>query len=166
MGKTVFTKDRATKTLKMERVFDAPRERVWRAFTTDEINKWWGPRGWETTSKHMDFRPGGYWHYCMKCVDPNQGEWYGKESWGKAVYGEIDEPNKFTYTDYFSDPDGNVAEGMPATTITMEFIDEGGKTRVISSTVFDSEEDFDKVISMGVEQGAGETWDRLAEYLQ
>jgi len=166
MGETQFTKDRAAKTLKMERVFDAPRERVWRAFTTDEINKWWGPRGWQTTSPHMEFKPGGYWHYGMKCVDESQGEWFGQESWGKAVYREIDEPNKFVYTDYFVDADGNINEDMPAMTITMEFIEEDGKTRVVSSSVFATEEDFDKVVATGVEQGAGETWDRLAEYLQ
>jgi uncharacterized protein YndB with AHSA1/START domain len=165
MGKTEITKDRATRTLKMERVFDAPRERVWKAFTTDEINKWWGPRGWETTSKHMDFTPGGYWHYGMKCVDESQGEWFGQSSWGKAVYKEVDEPNKFVYEDHFVDEDGNEAKGMPVMTITMEFIEEDGKTRVISNGEFESEEDYDKVIGMGVEQGAAETWDRLAEYL-
>lgn len=169
MAETKFTKDRATKTLKMERVFDAPRDRVWRAFTTDEINKWWGPRGWETTSKHMDFKPGGYWHYCMKCVDEKQDEWFGQESWGKAVYKEIDEPNKFVYEDLFTDAEGNESQektGMPVgMTITMEFFEEDGKTRVVSTTVFKTEEAFDQVIAMGVEQGAGESWDRLAEYL-
>lgn len=165
MGETQFTKDRAAKTLKMERVFDAPRERVWRAFTTDEINKWWGPRGWETTSKHMEFKPGGYWHYVMKCVDESQGEWFGQESWNKAVYNEIDEPNKFVYTDSFVDAEGNVNQEMPSTTIAMEFFDEGGKTRVVSSSTYDSEEALDRVLAMGVEQGASETWDRLAEYL-
>jgi uncharacterized protein YndB with AHSA1/START domain len=166
MGDTTFTKDRAIKTLKMERVFDAPRERVWQAWTTDEINKWWGPRGWETTSKHMDFKQGGYWLYGMKCVDENQGEWFGQESWGKAVYKEIDEPNKFVYEDHFVDAEGNETEGMQVDmTITVEFVEEDGKTRVISSTVFGTEEEYDKVIAMGVEQGAGETWDRLAEYL-
>lgn len=166
MGETKITKDRATKTLKMERTFAAPRERVWRAFTTDEINKWWGPRGWETSSKHMEFKPGGYWLYGMKCVDKNQGEWYGQESWGKSTYVEIDEPNKFVYKDEFADAEGNVNPEMPVMTITLEFFEEDGKTRVVSTGVFENEAGFDKVIAMGVEEGAGETWDRLAEYLQ
>ncbi len=166
MDDTKFTKDRATKSLKMERVFDAPRSRIWQAFTTDEVNQWWGPRGWKTTSKHMDFTPGGYWHYGMKCVDESQGEWFGQESWGKAEYLEIDEPNKFVYKDYFADADGRVNEEMPATTTTMEFIEEAGKTRIISTTVFEDEEGYDKVIAMGVEQGSAETWDRLSEHLQ
>jgi uncharacterized protein YndB with AHSA1/START domain len=166
MGETKVTKGRSTKTFKMERVFDAPRERVWRAWTTDEVNKWWGPRGWESISKHMDFSPGGYWHYGMKCVDESQGEWFGQESWGKAVYEEIDEPNKFVYKDYFADAEGNLSEDMPGSTVTMEFIEEGDKTRVVGTTVFETEEDYDKVIEMGVEQGASETWDRLSELLQ
>ncbi|MGH9856215.1 MAG: SRPBCC domain-containing protein [Acidobacteriota bacterium] len=165
MSETKFTKDKAAKSLIMERVFDAPRERVWQAFTTDEINKWWGPRGWETTSKHMDFKPGGYWHYGMKCVDENQGEWFGQESWGRSVYEEIDEPNKFVYKDYFVDADNNINEEMPVMTITVEFTEQDGKTRVVSTSIFETEEAYDKVVATGVEQGATETWDRLAEYL-
>jgi len=166
MSETKITKDKATKTLKMERTFDVPRERVWRAFTTDEVNKWWGPRGWETTSKHMEFKPGGYWHYGMKCVDEKQGEWFNQESWGKAIYKEIDKPNKFVYEDHFVDAEGNEADGMPVMTITLEFFEENGKTRVVSTGVFDTDEGYDQVIVIGVEKGAAETWDRLAEYLQ
>jgi uncharacterized protein YndB with AHSA1/START domain len=165
MDKTNITKDKTAKTLTLERVFDAPRERVWRAWTTDEINNWWGPRGWETTSKHMDVTPGGYWLYGMKCVDENQSEFFGQESWGKMIYDEIDEPSKIIYTDYFSDESGAVNEGMPSSTTTLEFIEEDGKTRVVSKTVFESEADFDTVIGMGIEQGIAETWDRLAEHV-
>lgn len=166
MNQTKFTKDREAKTLIMERVFDASRDRVWQAWTTEEINEWWGPRGWETSSKHMDFTPGGYWLYGMKCVDEKQGEFFGQESWGKAVYEEVDPQDKFTYRDYFADADGNVNEELPGMKIVNEFFEEDGKTRVVSSTVFETEEGFDKVIEMGVEQGAAETWDRLAEYLK
>jgi uncharacterized protein YndB with AHSA1/START domain len=166
MSETNIAKDRASRTLIMDRTFAAPKERVWRAWTTDEINKWWGPRGWETTTKHQEVKTGGYWHYCMKCVDESQGEWFGQESCGKAVFEEVDEPNKFVYKDYFLDDDGKVKEGMPVMTITMEFIEENGQTRVVSTGVFETEADYDTVMGMGVEQGAAETWDRLAEYLR
>lgn len=165
MEQTNITKDRDNKTFKMERVFDAPLERVWRAWTSDEINQWWGPRGWATTSKHMDVTPGGYWLYCMKCVDKNQGEFFGQESCGKAAYVSVDPPKQFVYKDYFADADGNEQAGMPVMTITMDFTEENGKTRVLSTGVYETVEDFDKVIAMGVEAGATETWDRLAEYL-
>jgi uncharacterized protein YndB with AHSA1/START domain len=164
--KTKVTKDRATKTFIMERVFDASLDRVWKAWTTDEINQWWGPRGWETTTKHMDFTPGGYWLYGMKCVDENQGEWFGQESWGKSIYEEIEAPKKIVYTDYFSDGDGKINEDMPPSTTSLEFFEEDGKTRVVSTSVFTTEEGFDQVIEMGMEEGASQTWDRLADLLK
>lgn len=166
MSETKITKDRAAKSLVMERTFQAPRDRVWRAWTTDEINKWWGPRGWETTTKHQEVTPGGYWHYGMKCVDESQGEWFGQESWGKAAFEAVEEPTKIVYKDYFVDAEGNENNDMPVMTNTIEFIEEDGKTRVVSTGVFESEEDYDKVIGMGIEQGAAETWDRWAEYLE
>ncbi len=130
------------------------------------MKQWWGPRGWEVTVCNVDFRPGGVWHYCMKCVDRNQGDFYGFESWGKAVYQEIDAPEKFVYIDYFSDAEGNEAEGMPATESTIIFEDLGSRTKVVSIGRYESEEALQQVLEMGMEQGIRETWDRLAEHLQ
>ncbi|WP_145945323.1 SRPBCC domain-containing protein, partial [Paenibacillus sp. IHBB 10380] len=95
------------------------------------------------------FRPGGVWHYCMKCVDQNQDE-YGMESWNKTIYKEIVEPEKIVYTDYFSDEDGNINEAMPAPEVTMEFLDLGGETKLVSRSVFDSEESLQAVLDMGL----------------
>ncbi|AKG36766.1 SRPBCC domain-containing protein [Paenibacillus durus] len=153
--------------LVLERVFDAPRELVFKAFSEAEhLKHWWGPRGWTLPVCTIDFRPGGVWHYCMKCVDEKQGDFYGMESWGKAVYQDIVEPEKIVYTDYFSDAEGNITEGMPPSDITMEFVEQDGKTKIISRARFESAEALKTVMDMGMEQGITETWDRLAEYLQ
>jgi uncharacterized protein YndB with AHSA1/START domain len=150
----------------LEREFSAPRELVFRAFSEAEhLKMWWGPRGWEVTVCNVDFRPGGVWHYCMKCMDENQGEFYGMESWGKAVYREIDEPGTIVYTDYFSDEEGNEAEGMPPSDIHMAFQEQEGKTRIICRSIFESPQALQEVLKMGMEQGITETWDRLEEYL-
>lgn len=87
------------------------------------------------------------------------------ESWGKAVYQEIIENEKIVYTDYFSDAEGNEAEGMPPSQITVIFTEEEGRTRLVSRAVFDSTEALKTVVDMGMEQGISETWDRLDEYL-
>jgi len=167
MEKTNITKNRETRELIMERTFDAPRDVVWSAWADPEkLAKWWGPRGWETTIKTFELKPGGVWHYGMKCVDENQGEWFGQVSWGKAVFQSVDEPNSFTYRDIFSDEAGNDNPDMPVMTITVSFAERDGKTTVTSTGVFESAEDYDKVINMGVEQGAAETWDRLAEFVE
>lgn len=147
--------------LVLERVFDAPRELVFDAFSTAEhLKMWWGPKGWSLPVCNIDFRPGGEWHYCMLSPDGDM------ESWGKAVYEEIVPPDRIVYVDYFSDADGNVNTEMPETRITMTFVDEAGKTRLISSAEYASEDAIRTVLDMGMLQGVGETWDRLAEHVE
>jgi uncharacterized protein YndB with AHSA1/START domain len=114
----------------------------------------------------MDFRPTGIWHYCMKCIDEKQGDYFGFESWGKGVYEEIVMNEKIVYVDYFSDADANEAEGMPPSHINIIFEEHEGKTKVVSRSRFASEEALKTVIEMGMEHGIRETWDRLAEHLQ
>ncbi|MBD3917303.1 SRPBCC domain-containing protein [Paenibacillus sp. PR3] len=152
--------------LVLEREFNAPRELVFRMFKEAEhLKHWWGPRGWELPVCNVDFRPGGVWHYCMKCVDKNQGDFFGMESWGKAIYGEIDEPEKIVYTDFFSDAEGNVNEQLPSTQVTLEFVDLGGSTKLINRGVYASAEALQTVLDMGMLQGITETWNRLSERL-
>lgn len=153
--------------LTLERVFDAPRELVFKAFSEAEhLKHWWGPRGWTLTVCNVDFRPGGIWHYCMKCIDENQGDFYGYESWGKAVYQEIVEVEKIVYVDYFSDAEGNEKEEMPSCKVTITFVEHEGKTKLVSRAQYASAEELKAVLDMGMEQGITETWDRLAEHLQ
>ncbi|MGF7029469.1 uncharacterized protein YndB with AHSA1/START domain [Paenibacillus mucilaginosus] len=152
--------------LVLERVFNAPRELVFRMFKEPEhLQRWWGPRGWEVPVCRIDFRPGGVWHYCMKCVDPNQGDFYGMESWGKGVYKEIVETEKIAYTDYFSDAEGQTNDSMPSTEVTLEFIDLGGQTKLVNRGEYVSAEALKTVMDMGMLQGITETWDRLEERL-
>lgn len=154
------------KVLVLERVFDAPRDLVFTMFKEPEhLKRWWGPRGWELPVCEVDFRPGGVWHYCMKCVDQAQEKFYGMESWGKGVYEEIDEPERIVYTDYFSDAEGNASDEMPSTQVTMEFMDLGGRTKLVSRSEYVSPEALRTVLDMGVLQGITETWDRLEERL-
>lgn len=153
--------------LVLERVFDAPRELVFQMFKEAEhLKRWWGPKGWEIPVCTIDFRPGGVWHYCMKCVDENQGQFYGMESWGKGIYREIVEPEMFIYNDYFSDAEGNINESMPAPLIKMEFIDQGGKTKLVNRAEYASAEALKTVMDMGMMQGITETWNRLGELLE
>jgi uncharacterized protein YndB with AHSA1/START domain len=153
--------------LVLEREFDAPRELVFQMFKEAEhLKHWWGPKGWEVPVCKIDFRPGGIWHYCMKCVDKNQGDFYGMESWGKGVYSEIVEPERIIYTDYFSDAEGKVNESLPSTDVTLEFVDLGGRTKLINRAVYGSAEALQTVLDMGMLQGITETWNRLAERLE
>ncbi|ALS28129.1 ATPase [Paenibacillus sp. 32O-W] len=151
--------------LVLERVFDAPRELVFEAFAKAEhLMRWFGTKGWPLTVCNIDFRPGGIWHYCMKCVDESQ-EYFGQESWGRAVFNEIVEPERIVYTDAFSDAEGNVNENMPVARVTLDFVKHDGKTKLISRTQYATEEGLKAVLDMGVIQGINETWNSLADFL-
>ena len=164
MNKTTFTVDGTTLTI--ERVFIADKNRVWQAWEDPEVfAKWWGPKGWSTTVKHSDFTPNGYRLYGMKCEDENQGEWFGKESWGKMHFEEITPYDSFSYIDFFTDDQGTVTEGLPSVKTTNELIEVDGGTKFISRGYYDSEEAIKTVMDMGMEEGVRQTWDRLEELL-
>lgn len=166
MDKTKVTKDLAAKTLTIERTFDAPVDKVWRAYAEKDLFvQWWGPEGWNTTVKEYDFRTGGRAHYCMKCVDENQGEFFGQESWGLMEYKDVEQP-RFTYVDFFSDVEGNKQGDMPTITVHIELIDDGaGHTAVVSRCVGESAEDIEKLVEMGMIEGYSSSCNKLENVL-
>jgi uncharacterized protein YndB with AHSA1/START domain len=92
----------AVKPFEISRVFDAPRERVWAAWTQAEhLKKWWGPKGFKVTHCKVDLKPGGRMHYCLRADN-------GAEMWGRMVYREIVKPERLVWINSFSDPEGGV----------------------------------------------------------
>jgi len=85
---------------------------------------------------------------------------------GQSIYHEIVEPERITYTDVFSDADGNTMEGMPETLVTMNFIDYQGKTKIVSEAHYTTEEGLQTALNMGMLQGITETWDNLDAHLK
>jgi len=84
------------------RIFDAPRELVWKAWTDPKyVTQWWGPKGFTAPVCKMDFRVGGKFLWCMKAPD---GEVVG---WNGGEYFEIVEHEKIVYSMYFADAEGN-----------------------------------------------------------
>ncbi len=148
----------------MERVFDAPRQLVWNAWTQKELlEKWWGPKEWTTTVKTYELVPGGTWLYMMEGFMPGAAEKI--QAWSVAKFIEIVEPEKIVYRDSFSDENGVVNESMPSMQVTVTFSEEDGSTKMTSVTKFDKLEDLEKVVAMGVEEGFNMQLDKLAEML-
>lgn len=86
------------------RVFDAPRELVWKAWTESEyVMQWWGPKGFTVPFCRMDFRVGGKFLCCMRSPD-------GQEFWNGGEYHEIVPYEKIVSTMYFADSNGNKVE--------------------------------------------------------
>lgn len=83
------------------RIFDAPRELVWKAWTEPEyVMQWWGPKGFTAPVCKMDFRVGGKALFCMKSPD-------GQEFWNGVEYHQIIPPEKIVSSMYFADSEGN-----------------------------------------------------------
>lgn len=162
MAEVTVTKDLETKTLVIEYVARGPVERVWQAYANKALfEKWWGPEGWETTTKQFEFVAGGKVHYGMKCVDEAQGEWFGQTAWGVMDIQHVEDGKSFTYVDYFSDEDGTLNQELPALTVTNEFIAEGDATRIVSRSVADSAEQIEQLIAMGMIEGFSSQLNKL-----
>ena len=86
------------------RVFDAPRELVWKAWTDPKyVMQWWGPKSFTAPFCEMDFRVGGKFLYCMRAPD-------GQEFWNAGEYHEIVLHEKIVSSMYFADSKGNKIE--------------------------------------------------------
>jgi uncharacterized protein YndB with AHSA1/START domain len=137
----------------MERVFDAPPEVVFRAYTEpDLVPKWWGPRRLTTTVEEMDVAPGSVWRYLQHDAEGNEYAFHGR-------YREIQAPERLVYTFEFEGMMGHVL----LETATFEARD--GKTKLTVTDLFDTVEDRDGMLQSGMEEGASESCDRLAELL-
>ena len=140
--------------ISITRVFDAPRKHVFQAHTDPQhVPQWWGQRHSTTIVDVMDVRPGGAWRFVQR--DP-EGTEYGF----RGEYREVVPPERLVYTFEF--------EGMPGHILveTITFDEHDGKTTVSVTSVFDSVEDRDGMLESGMESGAIESWDRLAELLE
>lgn len=135
------------------RVFDAPRRLVFEAHSSPEhLRHWWGWRGSTLPVCDMDFRPGGAWRFVQRTAD-------GQEYGFRGVYREIVPPERIVQTFEFDGMPGHVSVE------TLTFEERDGKTTLTSTSVFQSMEDRDGMLQSGMEAGAAETLDRLAEYL-
>jgi uncharacterized protein YndB with AHSA1/START domain len=153
----------------VSRLVDAPRARVWKAWTEAKaLAAWMGPKGAETiSSSKLDLRPGGTYHYGMKAG--------GVEMWGKLTYKEIVPPEKLVYVQIFSDKDGGLGRHPMAPTwprhmlTTIVLGDFGPKTliTVYWSPYEASEQELAtfRGAMAGMHQGWGGSFERLDEYL-
>ena len=147
LEKIQFKKDLANKKMTVIRYFDAPVEKVWRAWTEKEIlDQWWAPKPWKAESKTMDFREGGSWLYSM--VGPE-----GERHWAKADFKTIDKPRSFTLEDYFCDETGKKNTEMPTMQWKCEFVQEGARTKVTIYITAEKVSDLEKITEMGFEEG-------------
>ena len=138
--------------LEIRRVFDAPRELVWKAWTDPaQVELWSGPRGFEVISNESDLRVGGAWRMGMR-----SDEW--GEIWQHGEFREIEPPARLVFTTAWEEPEGTPEHEMM---ITIGFAEAGGKTELtFQQETFISEQSRDSHID-----GWSQCFDKFDEYL-
>jgi uncharacterized protein YndB with AHSA1/START domain len=139
----------------MSRVFDAPRNLVFEAWTKPELLKrWLGVRGgWSMVVCEVDLRAGGAYRFVWRGPD-------GAEMGMGGVYREIAPPERLVATESFDEP-WYPGEALDTTVL----VEEGGKTTATTTVLYESEEIRDAVLESGMARGVAESYDMLAEYL-
>jgi uncharacterized protein YndB with AHSA1/START domain len=136
----------------LTRVFDAPRKLVFEAFTKPELLKqWFGPRGWSLVVCEVDLKVGGGFRFVLRGPD-------GQQMGMRGVYRKIVPPERSVHMESYDDYPGE-------SQVTSVFVEQGGKTTLTATILYPSQEVRDIVIKTGMEHGAAETYDKLAELL-
>jgi uncharacterized protein YndB with AHSA1/START domain len=164
-AKSNVAKNTKEQELVITRIFDAPRELVWKAWIDPErVKRWWGPKGFTAPVCKIDLRVGGKYLYCMRSPE-------GKDYWSTGVYREIVPLKRIVYTDSFADEKGNVVPasyyGMSGEwplelLVTVTFEEHEGKTKLTLQHVGIPAGENSKL----AQQGWNESFDKLAESLK
>jgi uncharacterized protein YndB with AHSA1/START domain len=139
--------------IRIERTFDAPRDRVFAVYTDPElIPQWWGPRGTIAEVERMDVRSGGDWRFVMHGSD-------GTQTGFRGTYREVSPPERIVQTFEW--------DGMPGyvSVETATFEDLGDRTKVTTVSIFHTTEERDGMLGSGMEGGLNDTYARLDELL-
>lgn len=153
MGKTEIEVVPGKQEIVMSRVFDAPRELLFKTFTDPKLfARWWGPRRLTNAIDRMDVRPGGSWRVVQRDDAGNEAAFHG-------VYHDVVSPQRMVQTFEF--------EGVPGHVLlqTATFEDVEGGTKLTLKSIFESVEDRDGMVQSGMESGARDSMERLAELL-
>src|SRR5450830_183224 len=154
-----FVVDMQKSSLTVRREFAAKRQLVWDCHTKRELlDQWFAPKPLTTKTKHMEFKEGGYWHYAMLTPD-------GQAYWSRVDYLTIHPIDAYSTLDGFTDENGIVNPDMPRSRWDVSFTDLKEHTLVTTVVHYNSPEDVQKVIDMGMIEGMTSTLERLDELL-
>lgn len=154
-----FIADKEKNTITVRREFAAKRQLVWDCHTKAELlEKWFAPKPFTAKTKSMEFKEGGHWIYAM--VDPD-----GKEYWGRAEYIKIKPIDYYQTKDGFADENGNVNQELPVARWDVTFSDKGSHTVVETVVTYNSLQEIETVMNMGMKEGLASTLENLDELL-
>jgi uncharacterized protein YndB with AHSA1/START domain len=154
MAKTEYVIEPGKQELFITRVFDAPRELVWKVFTDPRlVAQWFGPRKYKTTVEKMEAKPGGLWRMIQRDESGNEFAFRG-------VHHDVVAPERIVATFEF--------EGVPGHVLlqTVAFEALGQQTKMVEQLLYQSVADRDGMVGAGMQEGSDESMDQAAELLE
>lgn len=155
-----IVKNLSEQTITVSKLFNAPLQRVWDAYTNAEkLDQWWAPLPYKNETKTMDFREGGKWHYSM--ISPE-----GEKHWCLAFYDVINSLQNFEVRDSFCNEEGEPNNSVPSMKWNNNFKSETDVTTLLTVTIkFATVQDLETIVSMGFEVGFTMGLNQLEELL-
>jgi uncharacterized protein YndB with AHSA1/START domain len=134
-------------TLTLVAHFAAPPERVWQLWADPRaLERWWGPPTHPVVVEEHDLTPGGAVTYLMTGPD---GERH--RGWWRVT--SVDPPTSLEFVDGFADPDGTPSSDLPTSAVHVQLSGREGGTRMVLRSTFDSREQMERLLGMGVAEG-------------
>jgi len=147
MSVTSVDKNLDSLTITLVADFDAPIERVWQLWADPrKLERWWGPPSYPATVEKYDLTPSGDVTYVMTGPDGDQ-----PRGWWRVT--SVNPPKSLEFTDGFANEDGTPNADMPITRVHMQLTEHDGGTRMELRSVFESREQMEQLVSMGVVEG-------------
>lgn len=142
-----FLVDKDKKTITVVKEFAADRTLIWDVYTKSEyLDQWFAPKPWTAKTKIMNFTEGGYWLYAM--CGPE-----GEEHWGRMDYEKIAPKESYSAWDGFCDSEGIINTQLPRAKWNSLFTDSGENVIVKTIVTYNSLNDLETVINMGMKEG-------------
>jgi uncharacterized protein YndB with AHSA1/START domain len=156
----VISKDLTKKKINVVKEFNAPVEKVWKAWTESNLlDKWWAPKPWKAETKSLDFKEGGQWLYCMAGPD-------GTRAWCRVDFKSIALQQNFSTVSAFCDEQGKIDQSFPYMYWKVEFKATATGAKVEVELSFDKDTDLQKIVEMGFEGGFTMALGNLDELLE
>ena len=157
---TTVDQDLEALTLRVVAEFPVPVRRLWDAYADPrQIERFWGPPEWPATFTRHDMFPGGRSAYYMTSPE-------GEASGGYWEFLDVDEPRSFEVRDGFTTSEGAPDPGLPSMRMTFEFEEAGEGSRLVTTTYFDSLEQLEQLLAMGMREGMTAAMGQIDDVLQ
>lgn len=135
--------------------FDAGIERVWQIWEDPrQLERWWGPPTWPATFEKFEFQTGGKADYYMTGPE-------GQKARGWWRFTAIERPKRLAFDDGFADDNGDPVEAMGTTHASVNLEELGDRTRMVVFSAFESEEQMEQMLQMGMEEGMKEAMGQI-----